>query len=78
MSWKPPTPYREPKTVGEKRRYGAYFGRRAAQDKIEKYGCSLARLAARDLEIDARRRDADAFDRAYARAYRSEVNRCRR
>lgn len=73
-----PVPYRPPQTTTEKRAFGAIFGERAAQEKIAKYGCSLARLSARDLELNARLSDADAFDRAYAKAYRTVVDRCKR
>jgi hypothetical protein len=54
---------------------GYDFGVKAARENIAAHGRLLATFNVRDLEISARKRDADAFDKGYAVGYRSIVGR---
>jgi hypothetical protein len=54
---------------------GFDLGVAAARDVTTRHGKVLGEFNARDLELAARRRGADAFDKGYAAGYRSVIGR---
>ena len=64
---------RKPKKRDAEYVRGFDFGTAAAREVISEHGRTLAMFNARDLEINARRRGADSFDKGYAAGYRAEV-----
>lgn len=59
---------------------GRELGAKAAKEVIEKHGCGLAVHNAQQLMrvFRSRKVRADAFDKAYARAYVAATDRCHR
>ena len=64
---------RKPKKRDAEYVRGFDFGTAAAREVISRHGRILATFNARDLEINARKRGADSFDKGYAAGYRAEV-----
>jgi hypothetical protein len=73
-----PASRRPPKSAAGQAKRGRDLGRKAAEDVINRRGCTLARHNADQLMRQARLPRADSFDKAYARAYAEAADRCHR
>ena len=78
LSSKLPANRRPSKHAKDEAARARVLGAAAAHDIADRRGCAFARHGADQLLAQARRRGADTFDKAYARAYAAVANACKR